>query len=277
MKCGAKCDWVEERLSAYIDKEIGEEERKHIEEHCEQCEACRALVSQFVGMGTLMRQSEPLVDTDAIWDKVAVNLDSRDVKLTSTKSNSNWGYVILATAASVALVWFVTRNNSSSEHGDEQSHEHAALAVDFQHVIELAKTEPKAAIAKLVTKYQGQELDQKAATKYLGYEPALFRSVPMGFTRVSTHVLNMPCCKCSATICERGDGTSLIVFEHKEEQPIWFGDSPSIETQCSGKTCKIVESAGQLAVSWKNEDRQLTLLGANDIAEVNQWVTSMKL
>ncbi|MCU0713814.1 MAG: hypothetical protein MUC43_17280 [Pirellula sp.] len=60
---------------------------------------------------------------------------------------------------------------------------------------------------------------------------------------------------------------------------MWFGDSPSIETQCAGKTCKIVESesAGQLAVSWKSEDRQLTMIGANDISEVNQWVASMKL
>ncbi len=272
-----KCKLLEERLSPYIDKKVGEEERLQIEAHCEQCDACRSLVAQFVAMGSLMRQSESRVDTDAVWDKVAAQLDSCEVMPITTNANlKSWLLPILATAASLALFWFVIRNDSSNHDGD-QTHEHAALAVDFQEVIQSAKTEPRAAIAKLVSKYQGKELDKNAATKYLGYEPALFQSMPEGFARVSTHILNMPCCKCSATICERGDGTSLIVFEHKDEQPVWFGDSPSIETQCSGKTCKIVEAAGQLAVSWKNEDRQLTLIGANDIAEVSQWVASMKL
>lgn len=272
-----RCDWIQEQLSAYIDGEVDIEKLLQVEEHCEQCEACRTMVSQFVALGALMRQSEASVDTDAIWDRVAANLDCRDVVPISSKSSpKSWIYAILAMAASVALIWFVARHHSSFEHEDERTHEHAALAVDFQHVIELAKTEPKLAIAKLVATYQGQELDQRAATKYLGYEPALFESVPQGFSRVSTHVLNMPCCKCSATICERKDGTSLIVFEHKDEQPVWFGDSPSIETQCAGTSCKIIESAGQLAVSWKNQDRQLTMIGANDIAEVNQWVASLK-
>lgn len=272
-----KCKLVEERLSAYIDKEVGEEERLQIESHCEQCDACRSSVTQFVAIGSLMRQSESRVDIDAVWDKVAARLDCRDTKpITTNVSLRSWLYPILATAASLTLFWYVVRNDSSN-HDSDQAHAHAAIAVDFREVIQSAKLEPRAAIEKLVSKYEGKEVDKIAAAKYLGYEPALFQSMPEGFARVSTHVLNMPCCKCSATICERGDGTSLIVFEHKDEQPVWFGNSPSIETQCSGKTCKIVEAAGQLAVSWKNEDRQLTLIGANDIAEVNQWVASMKL
>jgi len=271
------CDWIEDKLSAYIDTEVREEDRRQIEEHCNQCESCRTMISQFVSIGRLMRQSEQRVDADAVWERVSVQLDNAQVVHVSTKTgNRTWVYAILATSASIALLWFVVRD-SSKEHRHDEAHQHASLAVDFQEVFRLTKTEPKAAIAKLVAKYQGQELNQTAATDYLGYEPALFRSVPEGFSRVSTHVLSMPCCKCSATLCERSDGTSLIVFEHKDEQPVWFGDAPSIETQCSGTTCKIVESAGQLAVSWKNQDRQLTVVGANDLAEVNQWVASMKL
>ena len=271
------CDWIEDKLSAYIDKEVREENRRQVEEHCNQCEGCRTMISQFKSIGRLMRQSEQRVDTDAVWERVAVQLDHAQVVPISMKtSNSSWVYAILATAASIALVWFLVRD-SSKEHRHDDAHQHPSLAVDFQEVFRLTKTEPEAAIATLVAKYQGQELNRTAATDYLGYEPALFKSVPEGFVRVSTHVLNMPCCKCSATRCERSDGTSLIVFEHKDEQPVWFGDSPSIETQCSGTTCKIIESAGQLAVSWKNQDRQLTVVGANDLAEVNQWVASMKL
>ena len=272
------CDWIEDRLSGYVDKEVGDEDRRQIEVHCDHCEGCRTMVSQYMSIGRLLRQSEQRVDTDAVWERVAVQLENAQVVSISTKTgNRNWVYAILATAASISLLWFVARDNTSTEHSENGSHQHSALAVDFREVFRLTKTEPKAAIAKLVAKYQGQELNQTSTTDYLRYEPALFKSVPEGFLRVSTHVLNMPCCKCSATLCERSDGTSLIVFEHKDEQPLWFGDAPSIETQCSGTTCKIVESAGQLAVSWKNQDRQLTVVGANDLAEVNQWVASMKL
>ncbi len=267
------CDWIEDRSSAYIDGELVSEDRKQVELHLVQCEGCRSAVSQYQAIGTLMRQSEARVDTDAVWEQVSSRLDDRNIAPVATKSNPRyWVYAMLATAASIALVWFVARSGMQTDHGENLAHQHESLEVDFQEVFASAKSDPKTAIAKLVTKYQGQELDQAAATKYLGYEPGLFQGVPAGFTRVSTHVLNMPCCKCSATICKRSDSTSLIVFEHKEEQPVWFGDSPFIETQCSGKSCKIVESAGQLAVSWKNEDRQLTVIGANDIAEVNQWV-----
>ena len=272
-----------DKLSAFIDNEVVDEDRRQIEEHCHHCESCLTMISQYMSIGRLMRQAEERVHTDAVWEQVAVRLDKAAVVPVSTKTtNKNWFYAILATAASISLFWFVLRGNTSPKHIHDDADQHASLAVDFQDVFQLVKSEPKAAIAKLVAKYQGQELDQKAATDYLGYEPALFKNVPEGFARVSTHVLNMPCCKCSATLCERSDGTSLIVFEHKDEQPVWFGDSPSIETpsiemQCSGKTCKIVESAGQLAVSWRNQDRQLTVVGANDIAEVNQWVASMNL
>ena len=272
------CDWIEDRLSAFIDKEVSDEDRRQIEEHCHHCESCRTSVSQFMSIGRLMRQEEPRVDTDATWERVAARLANANGLPISTKmANKNWGYAILTTAASISLLWFVVRDNTFTEHIDKETHQHASLAVDFQEVFRLTKTDPKGAIAKLVAKYQGQELKQTSTTDYLGYEPALFKSIPEGFARVSTHVLNMPCCKCSATLCERSDGTSLIVFEHNDEQPVWFGDSSSIETQCSGTTCKIVESSGQLAVSWKNQDRQLTVVGANDLAEVNQWVSSMKL
>jgi Putative zinc-finger len=274
----AECAWVEERLSAYIDKEVGEEERLQIEEHCDNCEKCRVTISEFVALGSLMRQSETCVDTEPVWDKVASILDkSHLVSLTAKPNLKSLAYAILATAASAALIWIALRSNPSIEDGPVRSHDHSSLAVDFQEVIEHAKIEPQEALEKLVAKYKGQELDRDAATKYLGYEPAIFRSVPQGFARLSTHVLNMPCCKCSATICKREDGTSMIVFEHKDEQPVWFGDWPSIEAQCSGKTCKIVESAGTLVVSWKNDDRQVTLIGANDTEEINQWVESLKL
>ena len=276
------CELIQDQFSAFVDYEISVEERLHIEQHLIGCESCREQVTQFLAIGNLMRQSEPLADTEAIWERVAAQMNAQSISVVRHNAISpRFIYAILATAASVSLIWFAisaSRNDGSSDHATSHSeHQHSSLAVDFQDVFRSAQKEPKAAIAKLVAKYQGQELNDAATTAYLGYEPALFKSLPVGFTRTATQVLNMPCCKCSASICERRDGTSLVVFEHKEEQPFWFGDAASHETQCAGESCKIVESAGQLAVSWKAQDRQLTMIGANDLSEVTAWVESMKL
>ncbi len=277
------CDVVAEHLSAYIDKELEAVACQQIEDHVAQCGTCRGLMSEYLAIGSLMRRSERMVDTEAVWEHVSHKLESPAVTLASRESRWNgwtkrYGVSVLAAAAAILLLVPALRYVSSNQRRTANAlHNHAALAVEFADVFRSARTEPQLALAKLSSKYDGRELDTEEATKYLGYEPALFKQVPEGFTRVSTHVLNMPCCKCSATICERSDGTSLIVFEHRDEQPVWFGDSPAIETQCAGMPCKIVESAGQLAVSWRTQDRQMTIVGADDLAEVNHWVTSLKL
>lgn len=272
------CEFMRERLSAFVDNELQDDERLQVEDHLAKCALCQLQVSQFVEMGNLMRRSESLVDTQAMWDRAVVQMGEQVVvRQKGLSARARWVYVLLATAASIAIGYAslpLFRPGAGDLADSHVEHEHESLAVDFQDVFRQAQNSPDEAISKLVAKYQGKQLDQEATTAYLGYEPTLFRKLPSTLKRVSTHVLNMPCCKCSATICERDDGSSVVVFEHKEEQPVWFGDSPSIETQCAGKTCRIVESAGQLAVTWKNGDRQLTVVGAKDINEVNQWVAS---
>lgn len=277
------CVFVAEHFSAYIDQELDAAACQQLEKHFVQCDTCRGLMSEYRSMGTLMRCSERVVDTEAVWEQVSIKLETSAVRVASKESQGNawpkfYGASILAAAAAVLLLVSIWHNVTPDKQGsDKADHSHAAMAVDFAEVFRSARTEPQLALAKLSSKYEGRELDSEEATKYLGYQPALFKRVPEGFTRVSTHVLNMPCCKCSATICERSDGSSLIVFEHKDEQPVWFGNSPSIETHCAGMPCKIIESAGQLAASWRNQDRQFTIVSANDLDEVNHWVASLKL
>jgi hypothetical protein len=265
-----------------VDKELDALAFQQVENHFVQCGNCRGLMSEYLAMGSLVRRSERIVDTEAAWGQVYRKLESPAVTLASAGTRWNgwtkrYGTSILATAAVLFLIPALSYVVSNQHDTANTMHNHAVLAVDFAEVFRTARTAPELALARLSSKYDGRELDADETTKYLGYEPALFKRVPEGFTRVSTHVLNMPCCKCSATICERGDGTSLIVFEHRDEQPVWFGDSQSIESLCAGMPCKIIEAAGQLAVSWRNQDRQMTIVGADNRAEVNHWVGSLKL
>ena len=112
------CDWVEKRLSAYIDNELSSQERIAFEAHCDHCNSCRALTAEYQAIGKLMRQSEARVDTTSLWERLEHRLDDNHVVPISTKSQpKNWVYAILATAASVALIWFVAKNPTSN-HGD---------------------------------------------------------------------------------------------------------------------------------------------------------------
>ncbi len=264
------CEAVADKLSPLIDGELGPHEEREVQQHLDACPGCRRQLKQFIAIGELMRRSEPSDEIVPAWETIEGQLDRRTVvQLSPRFSTSRWAFTALATAASIGLLWFAFNGLQSGNH--RSGHSHDAIAVDFEDVVAHAQTAPMTAIAKLVAKYEGKELDRDATIAYLGYEPASFKRLPQGFDRTSTHVLNMPCCKCSATICRRGDGTSLVIFEHKEEQRVWFGDAPCIETQCAGQPCKIIQSLGNLAVTWKNKDRQLTMIGAKDREEIEQW------
>lgn len=276
------CETFSARLSEYLDSESDAALNDQMLLHIESCESCQNKLHSFQRIGEWMREVEVTVDTEAIWNRISPVLPAR--RRTADRLSLKWILSGLSVAASlVFLITCVDWNPSNGKHGENQlSHDHAtfdhdSLAVDFRQVIELAQIDPQQAIASLIDKYDGKELDAQEATQTIGYLPSLFSKIPVGFERVSTHVLKMPCCKCSATICQRKDGKSLIVFEHKDEQPVWFGELPSIETQCSGTQCRIIESSGELAVSWKQKDRQFTMIGATDLAEVSQWVETMRL
>ncbi len=280
------CESVSNKLSDFMDGKLDSNTTELISIHVGTCASCQGVIQSLKRIGDWMREDEVTVDTEAIWSRIESALPTK--KQTYTRLFLAWSVPALAVAASLVLVFAslvlkpygnrdIAKNSSHTKHEHEHKNDRDALAVDFRQVIDLAQTSPQLAISGLIDKYDGKQLDAEAATKFIGYRPSLFDSVPVGFDRVSTHVLKMPCCKCTASICARQDGRSLLVFEHKDEQPVWFGDLPSIETQCSGTQCRIIESAGQLAVSWKHKDRQFTMIGAADLAEVSTWIEKMRL
>ena len=89
-----------------------------------------------------------------------------------------------------------------------------------------------------------------------------------GYRVASTHVLKMLCCTCPASLCVREDGSEFLIFEHNEEQPMWFGDSPTISAKCGGQVCHCVQMPDQLAVTWKVGTRYVTAIGVNGLEEI---------
>ncbi len=65
-----------------------------------------------------MRQSEARVDTNSLWERLEpIGRQSCCPDISPSLNYKNWVYVLLATAASVALIWFVAKNPTSN-HGD---------------------------------------------------------------------------------------------------------------------------------------------------------------
>jgi hypothetical protein len=127
--------------------------------------------------------------------------------------------------------------------------------------------DPNDAHLVLVNKYAGKPVKLDEAHLQLGYQPTLAEGLPNGYTIQTSFVMEMPCCRCIKTVCKRDDGGTVAIFEHDDEQPIWFGGRPSIQTACGGKACVLTRMHSNVAVSWQQGSRHLTVVGAQDIEE----------
>ena len=123
-------------------------------------------------------------------------------------------------------------------------------------------------VDELSAQYNGTLVSLDAAKELLGYELVAAKLPSAGYRVASTHVLKMPCCKCPASLCVREDGSEFLLFEHNEEQLMWFGDSPTISAQCCGKVCHCAQMPDQLAVTWKVGTRYVTAVGVNGLEEI---------
>jgi hypothetical protein len=177
----------------------------------------------------------------------------------------------LAVAALVAAlvgVSFFLR----SGHLDFQNSADRHLTQNFGDFLDQFSHEPQAAQSVLLRKYDGNIVDSSDAVRLVGYQPSALRAPPQGYSRQAAYVLKMPCCVCTETIYRRADGQLLAVFEHEKEQPSWFGDRTRIEVRCNDKPTSIVQLKGQLAVTWKQQRRYITVIGARDVEEVTRLV-----
>jgi len=269
------CEIANSKLSTFLDGELDSSEQIEVQKHISDCELCRTELGCFERLGECLRNAESPVDIDSMWSSIESRLHVERPLSSPRFFSRQAGFAIAASMLFIigGITWI--RQAGMLKSGNAGQH-HASMAVDFQPVIEFASSDPVKAIQGLVEKYRGKKLSPSETEKYLGYQPATLKSVPSGFELVSTHVLDMPCCKCSATICQRVDGSSLIVFEHKDDQPLWFGENSGQVEQCAGVQCRIVDSVGDLAVSWKQGQRQFTLIGASDRSEIERWIETLK-
>lgn len=281
-----KCSDVSNRLSAAYDGELSGAERDSVAQHLSVCERC---ASEFSGFESLSRavkeQPVPRVPPE-IWTSIAAQLaqsgsgESTDVVSKPPSQIKAWGITRrLALAASILLLltsgpWILKHFGTSH---DDHDHEHSAeFAVTMDHYLKLLATDPESAEQFLLNRYHGETVDTERALKLVGYRPAVAKGLPEGYSLTSTSVLKMPCCTCVKAVCKRQDGSTLVLFEHDDEKPEWFGQRPSNMAMCGETQCCLVELDSldsSFAATWKRGSRSVTAVGVRDEAEVSKLVS----
>jgi hypothetical protein len=146
------------------------------------------------------------------------------------------------------------------------------MGVNLSRYVEQFRNDPASAEQSLREQYSGQVIEPADAIRMVNYKPLAPEKLPSGLARTQTSLFEMPCCKCIQTLYRRPDGGMLAVFEHVADEPPWFGNHSTVRANCTGKNVCLVECDGQLAVTWKEGNRHITLVGVKDVDELSRIV-----
>jgi predicted anti-sigma-YlaC factor YlaD len=272
------CSEAQNLLSSFYDNELSVELRSRVSEHVAQCAECRAQLAQFETLSSLAAGLAQPEAPASIWAGVEKSLDSDDSKHPQANTaietarepfhqaiprQKRTSYRSIATiAAAIAATVLVVIVGWTLWHGD---HDHETMVKLMSQVA--SEIDSDGATTLLLNEFGGNEVSYQQAITQVGYRPVASKGLPEGYSVESIQVLDMPCCKCTQTACKRADGSRLMVYEHENVETGWFEHRNSRKATCCGKPCTIVQFDNRLAVTWKHDNRHVTLLGIRDEEE----------
>jgi hypothetical protein len=269
------CTEVKELLSAYFDDELAAQKRTAVSEHLAGCAECSTELAGFERLSELARALDTPMSPPHMWSHLEQQLEegrnSQKVQLTSRSPSQYFPVQRLVAVAAAILVavglgWF----GYSTWIGHDG---HSAFTAEMGHYLEEFHRDPAAAQQFLLAKYEGRAVDAQQAVSLVGYRPAIADGMPEGYSVEKTYVMKMPCCTCVQCLCTRSDGSTVVVFEHDDEETKeWFGDRPEMSASCNGKQCMLVKLDDRIAASWKHDKRHFTVVGLRDVAELTNLV-----
>jgi len=267
------CQQARKSMSAFYDGELPPEQVGLMSEHINRCEACAEEMARFNDI-SVMTKELPLPELPAeLWSDIERSLDSEELseRPDRTRRPARRLATLIVIAATVLVVIGVNWILFSKKHGHG---DHDELAVNMARYVEVFGKDPNKAQQYLLATYDSQSANADEATKQLGYRPAVVDALPERYTVDAMYVMDMPCCKCVQCLCKRDDGKLIAIFEHNEDQPMWFGDRPAIRARCGDADCHVVQMNGQLAFTVKRGKRHITVVGAESLQEVQELVDS---
>lgn len=268
-----KCSEAQERLSAFVDGELPAELHGQVETHVRECDSCAAHVAFALELSERVRALDDPTPPRGLWNAIEDDL-LRDSPTSASRGADlarSWRRPSSAWAVAAAILVLVTAGVwTSREFWSDHSHD--SMAANFDLYLAKFAVDPEHAHETLVATYGGQLIEPEVAQAMFGYHPVAANGGATGLTVEQVYALDMPCCRCTLSVCRRSDGEVVTVLEHLEPQPIWFGDRSRVECLCDGRPTSIVQINGKLAASWRHDNRHVTVVGANDLEEVTRLV-----
>jgi hypothetical protein len=270
------CSQVKPLLSTYYDGELADDLRVHVSKHLNQCADCSHELRGFECLSRITSMLTSPTPPEHLWRRIESELgESHDGDLSPRSqipssallsfSPSRRAVLAATVFIAVGIGWFAWHEWFTVGHRDH-------FTAEFAHYLSEFRRDPDAAQQFLLAQYEHHPVAPEDAIERIGYRPVIADGVPPGYTVESTLVMKMPCCTCVQCVCRRSDGSALVVYEHNDDDPRWFGDRPSITVSCDGQKCSLVQLDDSLAASWKRGKRYITLIGIRDVAEVAKLV-----
>jgi len=144
--------------------------------------------------------------------------------------------------------------------------------LDVGRFLEEFEHDPDRAQHMLLTSHNGRAVEPDQAARLARYRPVAPDKRPGGFSRTGTCLLEMPCCTCLETIYRDDADHTLVVFEHVDDQPVRFGNRPTITARCKGRATRLIQVGDHLAATWKRSGCRITVVGARGIEKVPQLI-----
>jgi anti-sigma factor RsiW len=268
------CGSVQEQLSAFHDGELSPDVRAAVARHIEGCSECSRRLAELRELSRITAELPTPEIPPEVWQRIEQKLVAKGAwqglpLVSLIRRRRAW--VSLATAAiaivavsTATVVWF-----GQAEQGRQQ------VAVNFGRYLDEFERNPAAAQQLLLSKYEGRAVDLDEAARQVRHRPAVRETLPDGASLEALYLLKMPCCLCVQAVYRRDNGERLAIFEHVDDEPIWFGTRPAIHARCNGTPTSIVQVDGYLAASWRRDGRFLTVVGPKDVEQLLRLMASL--
>lgn len=266
------CEQVSANLSRYYDGEMSEAEAARCAEHICGCEACRCELESFQSITSAIAGGQAFALPAASWDRLSDRIQPKPgtsrTKILPPSMMRRFRLPLvtlgLTLAASLLLMFAPTAPTTST----------SEISVDLSPVID-RYFEPAQALAHLNKQYAGEPVAGADVKSILGYEPVTPTGLPDDIEIVSTSVLRLPVCictagkctcgpagcNCSATLCKRRDGSELLVIEHCNSEKVELSKRAARLVKSHDRPLQLYGSADHLTASWVAKDRRLTAIG----------------
>lgn len=268
------CSSVREHLSAFHDGELSPESQAAVARHIEGCSECSRRLAELQELSRITAELPKPEVPPEMWQQIEEKLTTkvagqRPPLVSLIRRRRTW--VTLATAAiaigavsTATIVWL------RQPEDDRQR-----MAVNFGRYLDEFKRNPLAAQQVLLSSYEGRVVSFDEAARQVGYRPAVRETLPDGASLEALCLLKMPCCLCVQAVYRRDNGDRLAIFEHVDDEPIWFGNRPAIHARCNDTPTSIVQVDDYLAASWRRQGRFLTVVGAKDVEQLLRLMASL--